>query len=570
MEDSLVVQNYKSPLTLRAILIGIFLGALLNFLSIYLSYKIGISALGGTFILGYLLLRLTGKYNYKENAIVIMITGAMMFPAFGISGNMAALVVFQDYLTYPIELTFPLLIALSTIGSFLGLILLYPMKKQFLELKWPMILPTAQIVKVLEEKGEYLKKTLYGLIASAVTTITTITAKVRTLSTKNMPSFIGFEISPLMVGVGYFITFNGSLLIFIGSLYSIGIWYLLEGAIPNILLSTHIMHPAIFSIAIPMLVTTAIFSVIENRRTLYLAIKEFRTNKNANDMIPAWLAFLTLIFLPILAYIVLSLIPTIPSHVVIDTVMIIIIALPIVFISAIFLARARGETGFSMSFTVDIVLILAAIFLLPDLEDMLIAFSILGCYEFSSIIFLSYMKFGQLVDVHERDILKAILIGLPPGIIVSALTIWAFQYLLGGLGTETFPTPNAYAIGGYILGMLEAIRTKKVPLIYDPYLVILSIVFTILLILVFKKANLKGITPIPLAIGMLIPPSYASPILIGGILELWIKTKYKENPKLFQEKNQDMTVILSGVIGGEGIVLLIITLFSIIVSLILL
>jgi len=554
-------EKESSALTARAVLFGILLGSLLNFLSIYLSYKIGISAIGGTFILGYLLLKLTGEYDYKENAVMMMIVGAMNLPSIGVAGNMATLVVFKDYLSMEIELSMTLILVISVVGTFMGLVLLYPLRRQFLELKWPLVLPIAQIIKVIGEKGEYLKKALYGLVSAIVVTASTIAANVRTIKTKWLPSFIGFEISPLMLGIGYFITFTGSLLIFVGALYSIAIWYFIEGASADILISEHIMHPAIFSIAIPMMVTTAIVNIVENRKVLISSIRDLRRNDdNDNSLIPSWLSFGTLFFLPVVSYIALSFVPGLTQSLIFDVFTIILIAIPIVFVSAIFLARSRGETGFSMSFTVDVVLIIVAILLLPSLEDLLIAFAILGSYEVASLIFLNYMKFGQLTDIPEKDVFKAIIIGIIPGALVTAVSIWSFQYLLGGLGTEAFPTPNAYAIGGYLFGMLEALGKGIIPEMYDPLLVVISIVLTILLIIVFKRLKIRGLTPITLAIGMIVPPAYVFPIFLGGLLELWVRRKYGADQEKYTKVHEDMTVILSGVIGGEGIVLLIITL----------
>jgi len=125
-----------NPLTKRVIILGFLLGTLYTFLGIYLSYKVGIVALGGIFLLGYILLQLTGKYNYKENVILIIIVTSCLLPAFEISDNIAALVIYKDHLNQPIDLSFPLLFLLSAVGSILGIFLLMPFKSQFLKLKW--------------------------------------------------------------------------------------------------------------------------------------------------------------------------------------------------------------------------------------------------------------------------------------------------------------------------------------------------------------------------------------------------------------------------------------------------
>ncbi|MCD6484523.1 MAG: OPT/YSL family transporter [Candidatus Odinarchaeota archaeon] len=564
-EQETTMDKDNRILTKRVIVFGLVLGTLFNFLGIYLSYKIGIAAIGGIFILGYILLKLTGEYNYKENATMMMIIGSMSLPTFGVTANMAALVVFRDYLTYPVSLSIPLIMVTSFVGTILGVILLYPLRKQFLALRWPMVLPTATIVKVIGEKGGYLKKALYGLFSAMAVTIATFATNLRTLKLKNMPTFIGFEVSPLMFALGFFVSFAGSFLLLIGSIYGVLVWYFLEGAASDISISAHIMNPAIFSVAIPMMVTTAIYSIYENKHVFRETLHNLKRNGNNKEgFIPDWVAFATLPLLPVLAFGGLLLVPDLVLSDILDIEKIIILALPIVFISAIFLARARGEAGFSVSFTVDVVLILAAVLILPTLEDMLIAFAILGSYESASLVFLNYMKFGQLTDVPEKTVFKAIIIGIFPGVIITALSIWAFQYLLGGLGTDAFPAPNAYATGGYILGIIEAIGKGVIPPIYNPYLVIVSVVLTIVLLQTFKRFKLKGFTPIILAIGMLIPPSYAFPVFLGGLYDLYLKWKNRASKELAQKEYENALVVLSGVASGEGIVLLLMTLATVV------
>jgi len=131
------------PLTKRAVIFGFLLGILYTFVGIYLSYKVGIVAMGGIFLLGYVLLQLTGKYDYKENVILIIIVTSCLLPAFEISDNIAALVIYGEYSSHKIPISFPLLFLMAAVGSLLGIFLLMPFKKQFLKLKWPMVQPVS-------------------------------------------------------------------------------------------------------------------------------------------------------------------------------------------------------------------------------------------------------------------------------------------------------------------------------------------------------------------------------------------------------------------------------------------
>jgi len=178
-----------NPLTKRVIILGFLLGTLYTFLGIYLSYKVGIVALGGIFLLGYILLQLTGKYNYKENVILIIIVTSCLLPAFEISDNIAALVIYKDHLNQPIDLSFPLLFLLSAVGSILGIFLLMPFKSQFLKLKWPMVQPSAQMVKAI---GGTLKERIWAfgsmIVSSLIAFVTTISG-FKTLALSLLPFF---------------------------------------------------------------------------------------------------------------------------------------------------------------------------------------------------------------------------------------------------------------------------------------------------------------------------------------------------------------------------------------------
>ena len=252
----------SKALTKRAVIFGLLLGMIYTFLGIYLSYKVGLVALGGIFILGYVLLQLTGSYNYKENVVLTIIASACLLPAFEISDNIAALIIFRQYSNYQIVISFPLLFFIGLVGSILGIFLLMPFKDHLLSLKWPMVEPSAKMMKALGGGKEERKKAFSSMFVSAAITLTTLLGKIRTLTLPSLPSFIGFEVSPMMAGLGFFISLLGVISLLLGALYSIGVWFFLEGANPTLNLSKHIMHPWIFSLAIGIMVTTALMNIV--------------------------------------------------------------------------------------------------------------------------------------------------------------------------------------------------------------------------------------------------------------------------------------------------------------------
>jgi hypothetical protein len=549
----------EKSFTTRSVVLGLLLGVLYTFLAVYLSYKVGIVALGGIFLLGYVLLQLTGKYNYKENVILIVIVTSCLLPAFEISDNIAALVIFEEYSAISVQqitASFPLLFFIGLVGSLLGLFLLMPFKKKFLRLKWPFVQPSAQMVKAIGGSQKERKRAFGSMLLSALIALGTTLGKVKTLTLSFLPGFIGLEFSPMMAGLGFFISFAGFLLLAVGAAYSITIWFLFEGANPSLTFTDHLTHPSVFSLAIGMMITTALINIVLNRKAFADAFGSLRkTDQNRESSIPTWMTPVSMILLPpailLGIYFILG-----RFQVALEITSVVAIGVPIVLIAAFFVAMAMGETGFSTSFSADMVLVLSILLFAPDIAILLLGFSALNALEMSSTRTIRSLKLCSLTEVSEKDMFKAILISIIPGAAIGAGTIWIFVNVFGGLGTEVFPCPTAYVTGGYVLGVREAIVRGFLPEMYDLRFILAGIVLSIVFSIIQSKKNISGISPITLAIGMLIPPLYILPMSLGAALDVYLKRKYGRDAKTYGDVRTKWTVITSGLFAGEGVVLM--------------
>lgn len=554
MKSKMNTSNGKT-LTKRAVIFGILLGIIYTFLGIYLSYKVGLVALGGIFLLGYVLLQLTGSYNYKENVILTIIASSCLLPAFEISDNIAAMIIYKQYSNYQIAISFPLLLFLGLIGSLLGIFLLMPFKDQLLSLKWPMVEPSAKMMKALGGGKEEKRRAFSSMFVSAAITLTTILGKLRTLTSPFLPSFIGFEVSPMMAGLGFFISLSGVLSLLIGALYSIGVWFFLEGANSTLNLSEHIMHPWIFSLAIGIMVTTALMNIALNRKAFSEALKGFKREHKGNGLTSAWISLASVILLPLIALIGLYIILG-SFYMALQTVYVIIIGIPITFLAAFFTAMARGETGFATSFSIDIVLLMSILLFAPDLAILLIGFSFMNALEMSSNRTIQSLKIASLTEVSKKDALKAVILSIIPGALIGAGVIWFFINVLGGIGTDAFPCPSAYVVGGYVLGVREAIVHGFLPEMYDLRMIFIGAVISIIFGVIQAKKKLKGFSLIPFAIGTLIPATYIFPMFLGAALDVYLKKKYGKNLATYSRERNKWTIITSGLFAGEGLVLM--------------
>jgi len=544
----------SKALTKRAVIFGLLLGMIYTFLGIYLSYKVGLVALGGIFILGYMLLQLTGSYNYKENVILTIIASACLLPAFEISDNIAALIIFRQYSNYQIVISFPLLFFIGLVGSILGIFLLMPFKDHLLSLKWPMVEPSAKMMKALGGGKEERKRAFSSMFVSAAITLTTLLGRIRTLTLPSLPSFIGFEVSPMMAGLGFFISLLGVISLLLGALYSIGVWFFLEGANPTLNLSKHIMHPWIFSLAIGIMVTTALMNIALNRKAFADALKSFKRERKSSNF-TYWVSPISMILLPLIALVGLYFILG-SFQMTLEIIYVTIIGIPITFLAAFFVAMARGETGFATSFSIDIVLLMSILLFAPDLAILLIGFSFMNALEMSSNRTIQSLKLASLTEIHEKDALKAIIISIIPGALIGAGVIWFFINVLGGIGTNIFPCPSAYVTGGYVLGVREAIVHGLLPEMYDLRIILVGAVISIIFGVIQAKKKLKGFSLIPFAIGTLIPATYIFPMFLGAALDIYLKRKYRENLVTYNQERNKWTIITSGLFAGEGVVLM--------------
>jgi hypothetical protein len=74
--------------------------------------------------------------------------------------------------------------------------------------------------------------------------------------------------------------------------------------------------------------------------------------------------------------------------------------------------------------------------------------------------------------------------------------------------------------------------------------------------------SIGAFSPITLAIGMLIPPTYVFQMFLGAALDIYLSKKYGRDRQTYDKERQKWTVINSGLFAGEGVILMIVTFAS--------
>lgn len=137
------------------------------------------------------------------------------------------------------------------------------------------------------------------------------------------------------------------------------------------------------------------------------------------------------------------------------------------------------------------------------------------------------------------------------GSVCSGLAIGGVLYLLNaawGYGTPMLPAPQATLMKMVVEGVMEG----NLPW---------GLVFIGVFIAVFVE--IIGIPVLPFAIGLYLPIHLSLPIMVGGLIRLWLeKRKYKDQ----KEKEDVITngvLYSSGMIAGEGLVGILLAVFAV-------
>lgn len=147
---------------------------------------------------------------------------------------------------------------------------------------------------------------------------------------------------------------------------------------------------------------------------------------------------------------------------------------------------------------------------------------------------LGSFKIGEITETSRKTILKAYLFNYTPGIIASILFILVSWYYVG-FPSEIFPAVGL--IQYYAVIKMFAKRTIQGVL--DPKTFIAGGIIGGIL------GALTPISPMGIALALLLPPSYILPFGLGGILRMYTDKKFGK--KWFEERGQ---LVATGFIAG--------------------
>jgi putative OPT family oligopeptide transporter len=217
-------------LTLKAILLGFVLSVILAGANAYLGLFAGmtVSASIPAAVISMAVLKLFKESNILENNIVQTAASAGESLAAGVIFTMPALVI----LGYWNAFDYVWVSVIAGLGGLLGVLFTIPLRRALIvdeQLAFPEGAATAEVLKVGAAPGQGAKilalAGMFGAVTKLVETGLRLwagTAQAATYVGSSTIAYVGMNLSPALVSVGYIVGLNIAILIFIGGAIS---WY---------------------------------------------------------------------------------------------------------------------------------------------------------------------------------------------------------------------------------------------------------------------------------------------------------------------------------------------------------
>lgn len=221
----------SGAITLRVIVLAIFLAILLAASSTYLALKVGIlpSASIPAAILAMAILRLFNSRDIFEANLIQTAASAGEAVAGGIVFTIPALVILGYWNHFPYMEN----LAIALLGGLLGILFSIPLRKILIntpQLYFPEARAIAEVLKLSKQQSFHINKMLLGTSLGAILEFAQTGLKVISVSVEKWIVFghskiIGFGLgfSPALIGVGYLIGWNVGLSLLLGAVIAWGI-----------------------------------------------------------------------------------------------------------------------------------------------------------------------------------------------------------------------------------------------------------------------------------------------------------------------------------------------------------
>ena len=223
--------THLPQLTVKAILLGIVLSMVLAGANAYLGLFAGmtVSASIPAAVISMALLRLFRESNILENNIVQTAASAGESLAAGVIFTIPALVIMGYWNLFE----YWWVSAIAGIGGLLGVLFTIPLRRSLIVeegLVFPEGKATAEVLRVGDDPAQGVRYLAWAALAGALVKFAETglrlwsgAAQTATFAGKGVIAYVGTNVSPALLSVGYIVGLNIAMLVFIGGAIS---WYL--------------------------------------------------------------------------------------------------------------------------------------------------------------------------------------------------------------------------------------------------------------------------------------------------------------------------------------------------------
>ena len=588
--------------TIRAFFLGAILSVVLAAANAYLGLFAGmtVSASIPAAVLSMAILRFFKNSNILENNIVQTAASAGESLAAGVIFTFPALILMGYWTEFNyLETT---LIALC--GGVLGVLFTVPLRSALIvkqKLKFPEGVATAEVLKTGEKGGDAVKFLLWGSLIGAGVKFIEAGFKVwegvaaaAGIAGQRLYGFVGINLSPALIAVGYIVGFHIASLVFVGGVISwwvaipiyLGINGIPEGADP-VGLGYDIWSSQIRYLGVGAMVVGGLWALVSLKDSIGFALRSGidamkNGSKNLADTIRteqdtpmSWVMIAIGAMIVPIFIIYLRVIANVP----ITGIMAIIMMIAGFLFSAVagYMAGLVGSSNNPISGVTIATILTSALILLAlmgsDAEKGPTAAILIGAVVCCA---------AAIAGDNMQDLKAGHLLGATPfrqqimqmvGVISAALTLPLVLQLLNtayGFGPATEANPDALQAPQATLmaSVASGVFDNNLPWT----MVYIGMAIGIVIIILDKFQERRGSFRLPvlaIAVGLYLPFELDSAIWIGGVIALLV-TRYQMSQKSSKgesfaaaKKSSDGTGLLfaSGLITGEALVGILIAFF---------
>jgi putative OPT family oligopeptide transporter len=563
--------------TLRAVVIGILVGVVFGAANAYLGLKVGltVSASIPAAVMGVAFFRALKGGTILEGNMVQTVGSAGESLAAGVIFTLPALFIFG---LSPSQL---LIFTLASLGGLLGVLFMIPLRRYLIrdehgKLPYPEGTACAEVLAAGDTGGAKARLLFAGLGVGA---IYQYFVNNNALSLwRGDPSFrirgypkaeFGIDATPELLGVGYIIGPRISAILFMGSAVS---WLVLIPLIatfgasagtplypetealirdmePGEIWNRYIRYVGAGAVAFGGIITLvrALPTIVGSFRMGMRGIRE-SADQGSIKRTERDLPFTTVIAGALGIALILALLPASFAPVgALGAILMVIFSFFFVTVSSRIVGLVGTSSNPVSGMTIATLLLTALLFVALGRTENAVGDPRMAILLVGAIIAISAAIAGDT----SQDLKTGFLIGATPrrqqigemiGVLTAATVMGSVLMILHGgigIGSEELPAPQATLMALVIEGVVNADL---------PWALVVAGIF---LAAVFEMVGLPSLV---VAVGLYLPLSLMSPILVGGIVRLAIEKRHAARIDVLREKRENGVLFASGLIAGAALV----------------